>query len=104
MRGIPLGSSNVTIKVTIKDDEGAVYPFDSATTTITFYFEKPSGAKFNRTGSAFTDGSDGIVQYSVSSTEIDVPGLWSLQVSISDSSTSTTLFTTIYDFRVERQL
>lgn len=51
----------------------------STATTKQLIFKKPSGSKLTKDGSFYTDGTDGILQYTTVSGDLDEVGLWKVQ-------------------------
>lgn len=62
---------------TFKED-GTVVDISSATTK-NIIFEKPDGTKVTQTGSFFTDGTDGILEYLSVDGDLNIGGDWRLQ-------------------------
>jgi hypothetical protein len=65
-------------RLTITDTDEAVIDVSSASVKY-LYFQKPDGTKIKRTATFYTDGSDGIIQYTSISGDIDQTGLWQVQ-------------------------
>jgi hypothetical protein len=63
----------------MQDSESAAIDV-SAASTITFYLVKPDNTVATRTGTFYTDGTDGKVQYVTISGDLDQIGLWSVYV------------------------
>ena len=68
------------IRLTVKDD-GSVVDVSSATTR-QISFQKPDGTVVVKTASLYTDGSDGIVQYTTQDGDLNQIGSWMGQVYI----------------------
>lgn len=64
-------------KSTITDNGSTV---NISGVTPTFIFEKPDGTVQHKTGSLFSDGSDGIASYTAPSGFLDTVGGWQMQV------------------------
>jgi hypothetical protein len=67
-----------TFRITIKDEDDAVVDLSSATTK-EILFLKPSGSLLRKTASLYTDGTDGKIQYTTVSGDLDTIGKWRLQ-------------------------
>lgn len=87
------------IIVTIQDDAGVV---SLAAATIVFTFTKPNGDKITKTGSLYTDGTDGKTNYILTSGDLDQSGTWKLQLFVTIGTSS--WYTNIYTFPVNRNL
>ena len=65
-------------RLTITDTAGVV--IDVSTATVKFiYFQKPDGTKLKRTAAFYTDGTDGIIQYTAIAGDINAEGQWLVQ-------------------------
>lgn len=71
----------VQFNVTIKDQNDAIVDVSTAT-TIKFLFEGPDKSSSSKDGSFYTNGSDGIVKYTASTSDISSAGYWKYQVHI----------------------
>lgn len=78
-------NTGIPIILTMKDSEDAAIDISSAS-TISFYFVKPDTSVITRTGTLYTDGTDGKVQYITVSGDLDQVGLWSVYVYIAVGS------------------
>ena len=78
----------------MEDSNGAINV--SAASPITFYFTKPGGTTVTKTGSLYSDGTDGIVKYLTTSGDIDEEGLWSVYVYVDLGSEELTSSTTTF--------
>ena len=65
-------------RLTITDTAGVVIDVSTASTKF-IYFQKPDGTKVKETAAFYTDGTDGIIQYTSVSGDIDQTGLWQVQ-------------------------
>ena len=65
-------------RLTITDTAGTAIDVSTAATKF-IYFQKPDGTKKKNTAAFYTDGSDGIIQYTSVSGDIDQTGLWQVQ-------------------------
>ena len=86
--------------VTVTDGSSAVDI--SSATTKQLIIKKPSGTKLTKATAFSTDGTDGKMQYSIGSDDLDEAGSYKLQgkVVISDG----TFYTDIHTFKVHRNL
>jgi hypothetical protein len=85
MERIQVGDIGTIIRVTIQDlqKDGTTPALDVSTaTTQQFIFAKPSGATLTVTSTFTTDGTDGNVQYTTVSGDINESGNWRLQVKL----------------------
>ena len=75
---IHVGDIGTIFRLTIKDPSGE--PIDVSTATTKYiYFLKPDGSKVAKTAEFYTDGEDGIIQYTSIEDDIDTPGNWGVQ-------------------------
>ena len=88
------------VLVTVTDGSSAVNI--SSATTKELIIKKPSGTKLTKATSFTSDGTDGKMQYSIASDDLDEAGSYKLQgkVVISDG----TFYTDIHTFKVHRNL
>jgi hypothetical protein len=77
---IHLNDFGTQFLVTVKDQDDA--PIDASGATIRFYFLKPDKTTLTKTGSLYTDGTDGQVYYTAESGVLDDVGGWQLQVRV----------------------
>lgn len=75
---IRLGDVGTTFRGTIYDESDAVLDISSATTK-QLLFKKPDGTVVPKTASFFTDGTDGKLQYTSVSGDINAIGRWQLE-------------------------
>lgn len=54
----------------------------SGATTKQILFQKPDGTAVTQTAAFFTDGTDGIIQYTTISGDLDQVGRWKLQAKV----------------------
>ena len=87
VRGVSVGSWGQTIIVTLQDLSGVVQNVSTYTGTKSAVAISPDGAKrVSATVSFSTDGSDGLVQWTWASGDIDRPGNWTLQISLNKTT------------------
>lgn len=68
-------------RATVKDENGDAIDL-SAASTKELHFEAPSGAGKEMTAAFYTDGTDGVIQYTTVSGDLDEDGVWSVQAYI----------------------
>lgn len=74
------------LRITLVDDST---PVDvSGASSIIFVFKKPSGTMVEKTGSLYSDGTDGKVKYITESGFLDEDGEWKYQVELSIGSST----------------
>lgn len=88
------------IELTVTDAGTAVDI--SSYTTRQFKFLTPSGTLKTKTATLKTDGTDGKLQYTLASGDIDAPGAWYVQVYL--ASATRQLSSVPLAFTVERRL
>ena len=93
---ITVGDIGTIVRMTIKE-LGSVVDLSSATTK-QLVFKKPSGTTVTKTAAFLTDGTDGIIEYTTQSGDIDVAGNWKVQANL--VLTSWTGHTEAVSFRV----
>jgi hypothetical protein len=74
---IHVGDIGTTFKCLIKDDD--VVRDVSGATTKELIFSKPSGETMTKTATFTTDGTDGYIEYSTITDDLDESGYWKLQ-------------------------
>ena len=74
---IHVNNVGTLFKVTIYDGTTAVDV--STATTKQIIFKKPNGESVTKTALFYTDGSDGIIQYTSVAGDLDVKGVWKIQ-------------------------
>lgn len=71
--------AGVQIIVTLYNPDGEIVDVSSSS-AIAFKFEKPDGSILETTGSLYSDGTDGKVDYTTQTGDIDQVGIWKYQV------------------------
>lgn len=71
------GADGVVFEVTIVEDEVAIDM--SAATGLFLDFTKPYGGSLQKAAAFTTDGTDGKIEVSLSSAELDQAGVWQIQ-------------------------
>ncbi len=97
---IHIGDIGTIFEVVIQED-GVAIDISTATTQ-QILFAKPDGTKLTKTSVFKTDGTDGVIQYTTISGDIDTDGIWRIQGHV--ILTSSEFFTDIGQFEVERNL
>lgn len=77
---IHLNDIGTIFRFTVKD--GSAVLDISGASTKNIVFKKPTGATLTKAGSFFTDGTDGILQYTTLTGDLDTLRIWQAQVSL----------------------
>ena len=86
-------------KITFKDvDTDAAADISGYSSTIQMIFTKPDGTSVTKTAAFDSDGSDGVIAYTVESGVFDTAGHWLVRGRV--ASGSATLTTVEHSFRV----
>lgn len=88
-------------KLTIKDSNGNVVDISSASVK-QVVFKKPDLTTVTKNCNFLTDGTDGIVTYTVASGDLDVAGIWMLQTYVVISGDE--FRSNIISFKVHRNI
>ena len=80
------GDYGTKFEVTINDENGVVDV--SAATTKNIIFEKPSGILVTQTASFTNSGTDGKIEYTTISGDLNEAGTWKIQAQIETGSGS----------------
>lgn len=99
--GIHLNDIGTVIQITITNCAGTAIDISNAT-DIDFIFKKPSGTSITRTGAFSTDGTDGVVEYTLIAGDMDEVGTWKIQVNI--TAPNGTWSSCFESFKVHRNL
>lgn len=75
---IHVGAVGVILRATIVDQDGTAQSVAAATTK-QIKLEKPDGTKAAKTAAFYTDGTDGIIQYTTIAGDLDGAGDWKAQ-------------------------
>jgi len=97
---IHVGDIGTVLRVTVKDGDDAVDV--STATTKTIILEDPSGNNSDKAATFTTDGTDGKIQYTTVSGDLDERGNWSIQAKV--VMPSGTWYSDIYTFEVHGNL
>lgn len=97
---IHAGDIGTIFRITIKDGDSIVDV--SSVDSKTIYLQKPDSSTLTKAASYYTDGTDGIIQYTTESGDLDQVGTWQIQARI---DFGTDVFNTNIDkFKVLRNL
>lgn len=95
---IHVGDTGTVFRVTIYDQDNVVRDI-STYTTKQLIFRKPDGTILTKTADFYTDGTDGIIQWTTTSaSDLDLDGTWKLQAKVASGSNSHK--SDIVDFKV----
>ena len=72
------GDVGTIFRLTITDSSSTAIDVSTASTKY-IYFLDPSGVKHKKTAAFYTDGTDGIIQYTTIAGDIDEVGTWQMQ-------------------------
>jgi len=87
IRGVAVGSYGQTILITLKDLSGAVQDVSAYTGTRTVRALSPDGIRTVTASISFnSNGSDGKIQWTWATGDIDRPGDWQVQVILNSGS------------------
>lgn len=84
---IQANDTGTAIRITIQDCNNSAIDI-SAATNMSIIFKKPSGTTLSKDGSFYTDGTDGIITYTVPSGLFDEIGTWKIQASVTANNGS----------------
>ena len=87
-------------RVTLKDGNTVVDL--SSATALYFLFKRPDGTSIQRTAVYYTNGADGIIQYTMVSGDLSQDGRWRLQPYVTLPSGS--WYGDIYEFDVHKNV
>ena len=79
MAEIHVGDAGTALEFEIKDEKGVLVDISSATIKQAT-FRRPNGTKFVRPLDFITTGTDGLVRYTTTPTDLDKAGIWKVQV------------------------
>lgn len=72
-----VGAIGAAIRATVRENGSALDV--SGASTKQLVFKKPDGTKVTQTATFYTDGTDGVLQYTTVSGDIDQAGSWQCQ-------------------------
>lgn len=90
-------------RATVKDENGDAIDLSGASTK-ELHFEAPSGAGKEMTAAFYTDGTDGVIQYTTVSGDLDEDGTWSVQAYVVDAGLGINGHSTKHQFEVVANL
>lgn len=92
---IHVGDIGTVFKIVFKDGTSIVNI--SGATTKNIIFCKPDGTKDTKAGTFTTDGTDGILEYTTVSGDLNIKGIWKIQGFITTSDGSWSSSTGIFE-------
>jgi hypothetical protein len=96
-----VSDAGVRFRAEVRDENDS--PKDiSAATVQQFVFQKPDGSTLTKNTAFVTDGSDGLIYYTTTSSDLDQAGVWRIQVYL--EFTSGPKYTDVIRFRVYSNL
>ena len=99
--GIHVGDTGTVFRITIQDSSNNAVDISDATGKL-ITFKKPDGSTLIKEAAFYTNGSDGIIQYTAVSGDIDTIGAWKIQAQV---TTPSGLWSSSFDsFKVLRNL
>ena len=84
LKGLTKNDYGTVIEVEVQEDDAAANI--SQFTTLEIIFLPPNGTLKTRTAAFQTDGSDGIIEYTLVANDIDQAGEWQLQVHLANAT------------------
>lgn len=93
---IHVGDIGTELIITVKDD-GVVVDI-SAATLLQIIIKKPNGISYTKTGTLYTDGTDGKMKYVSVDGDFSAPGNYKIQGKV--TLTGGTYYSSISDFQV----
>lgn len=103
IKGLVVGQYGEAIILTVVDKNGTAVDVSAYTTSITVTLRDPYTLKtVSSTGSFVTSGTDGKIQFTPASGEIDRAGTWEGQIKLEKASAIA--LTSIFDVEIERKL
>ena len=83
--GIHVGDTGTIFRVTIQDSNEVAVDISDATGK-NIIFKKPDGSNIVKDATFYTNGADGIIQYTAVSGDIDAIGAWKIQAQVTTPS------------------
>ena len=78
---IHLADIGTVFRLTLKDCDDVAVDISSATTK-EIIFKKPDGTQVTKAASFYSDGTDGIIEYSTIEDDLDMTGTWKIQAKV----------------------
>lgn len=75
---IHVGDVGTEFRLVIKDDNDSIVDISTAT-LLEIVFSKPDGTRNPVVASLYTDGTDGIIKYTIASGDLDQSGMYKMQ-------------------------
>lgn len=79
--GMHVADAGIPFILTVKDQNGDIVDVSTATSMV-INFKSPAGVVTQKTLINYTDGTDGVVAYTLESGLLDVNGIWTYQTTI----------------------
>lgn len=77
---VHVGDIGTVFRITLYDGTN---PVDvSGATSKSLWFGKPSGVGVQKPAAFYTDGTDGIIEYTIQAGDLDMPGTWKIQANV----------------------
>ncbi len=70
-------------RIRLRDKKGDAFDLSNAELPLCVYFLTPEGKILTKKATLFTDGSDGILQYTTEENDLAPAGLWQVQAEVS---------------------
>lgn len=67
------------IKATMRDQDENLLTDIASATTLELWLVRPDNEVLTKTASLYTDGSDGIIKYQCTNSDLSLAGTWSIQ-------------------------
>lgn len=88
IKGLVVGQYGESVSLTVVDKNGSVVDISTYTSGITVSLRDPKSLKTVAfTGTFVTDGTDGKVRFTPASGDLDRPGTWEGQITLTKAST-----------------
>lgn len=98
---IRVGNIGTIFRFTVQDQDGTAVDLSSAT-TLEIRFKKPDRSVITRTAVFTTDGTNGQIQYTTVSGDLDIDGSWKRQAHVIIPAGD--FWSSVVDFKVKRSL
>lgn len=95
---IHVGDVGTVFRFTVQNENGEAEDISNLSTRQVI-FKKPDGTKLSKTPSLTNDGTDGLMQYTIASGDIDIKGMWQVQGRVASTNNSN-WYSDIHSFKV----
>lgn len=103
IKGLVVGQYGESVSLTVVDKNGNAVDISTYTSGIAVVLRDPKSLKtITFSGSFVTDGTDGKVRFTPTSGDLDRPGTWEGQISLTKAGTVAR--TRVFDVEVEKAL